>query len=189
MLPTRRSIRLKDFDYSSEGAYFFTICVQDRRDILGDMVDGAVRMWMEGQMVREVWDGLGDRFSTVWTDAFIVMPNHVHGIVVLGVGDGVGSPNQAVGGVASAMNLAPTAGFADGQRATGEGPTLGEVVRVFKAVSTRRIRDVGDESFGWQRNYYERVIRDERELGRARAYIEGNAMKWAEDVENPRVQG
>ena len=185
-LSSRRSIRLKDFDYSSAGAYLITICVQDRGLLLGDVVGGEVALWMEGQIVHEVWDGLVGRFPTVMTDAFVVMPNHVHGIVVID-GDHVGVPtDQPVGQRAGAMNRAPTPSSSKPGQDEFASPSLGEVIRVLKAVSTRRIREVGDPSFGWQRNYHERVIRDEREFERARAYIEANPARWAEDVENPR---
>ena len=157
--------------------------------MLGDVVDGKMRLWMEGQMVAEAWDGLDNRFRGVSTDAFVVMPNHVHGIVVIEAETGPRSANQMVFEGAGAMNRAPTAEAAPVDGGVHWTPALGEIVRVFKAVSARRIRDVGDPDFGWQRNYYERVIRNEREWERARAYVAANPARWVEDAENPRVRG
>lgn len=186
-LRARRSLRLRAYDYSSAGAYFVTVCVRGRQLRLGEIVDGEARLWMEGQMVREVWEGLEDRVSTVGTDAFVVMPNHVHGIVVIQAGTGSPPSDLVVVEATGAMNHAPTPASLDSTVGVERAPTLGEVVRVFKAVSTRWIREVGDPEFGWQRNYYELVIRNEREMERARAYIAGNPARWAEDADNPRV--
>jgi len=79
----RRSLRLKDYDYARAGAYFVTVCAQDRACLFGDIVDGAMHLSEPGQMVQTVWDDLPNHYAGVETDAFIVMPNHVHGIVVL----------------------------------------------------------------------------------------------------------
>jgi REP-associated tyrosine transposase len=79
----RRSLRLKDYDYSMAGAYFVTICTQDRACLFGDVVDGAMRLNEAGRMVAALWDGIAARFSGVEIDQFVVMPNHLHGILVL----------------------------------------------------------------------------------------------------------
>jgi REP element-mobilizing transposase RayT len=160
----RRSIRLKGFDYSQAGAYFITVCTQDRVCCLADIRDGQAVLSAAGLIVAETWRSLPSRFAGIGTDAFIVMPNHVHGIVIV---DGTSFNNGAPQG---AMNRSPT---------------LGECVRTFKAASTRLIRQRGLDGFGWQRNYHERVIRDDEELTRVREYIQANPVQWADDEENP----
>jgi REP element-mobilizing transposase RayT len=162
----RRSIRLKGFDYSSAGAYFVTVCTHERLCTLGTVADCAVRLSPAGDTVRQIWESLGDRFPGVETDAFVVMPNHVHGILTL----------------VGVQFIAPGIRH-EGQRT----PLLGEVVRAFKAASTRLIRTSGFEEFAWQRGYYEHVVRNETDLRRIREYIEANPMLWVDDPENPAV--
>ena len=148
----RRSIRLKGYDYAGPGAYFVTICTQDRACFFGAVADGEMQLNNSGQIAKAAWDELPARFPSVRLDAFIVMPNHVHGIIMVGAqfiapSDGFGATNQGV------MNHAPT---------------LGEIVRAYKAASTRLIRQAGTPDFAWQRNYYEHIVRDEEALDRIR---------------------
>ena len=149
----RRSIRLHGHDYTLPGEYFVTICTRDRAMLLAprpiaDLVTGT-------------WNALPGRWRTVETDAFVVMPNHLHGIIVLR------DAAETVG----AMNCAPT---------------LGDIIRVFKASATRAIRRVGDQDFGWQRNYYEHIIQTEGSLAAIRQYIHENPERWDRDPENPQ---
>ena len=165
----RRSIRLKGYDYSQPGAYFVTVVTQDRACLFGEIVDGEMQLNNSGQIAKAAWDELPARFPSVRLDAFIVMPNHVHGINIVGAqfiapSDGFGATNQGV------MNHAPT---------------LGEIVRAYKAASTRLIRQAGTPDFAWQRNYYEHVVRDEESLNRIRQYILDNPERWEFDHENP----
>jgi REP-associated tyrosine transposase len=152
----RHSVRLRDYDYRRAGAYFITVCVQDKRCVLSRIVNDAVMLDRAGRVVQSVWDSLPDRFPGLDVDAFVIMPSHVHGVIVLPDG--------------------------------GKGP-LGEVVRTFKAASTRLIRTSGFPDFGWQRSYYEHVIRGEDELERVRAYVVGNPARWETDRENPEGLG
>ena len=164
----RRSIRLDGYDYSSAGAYFISIVAQGRLCLFGNVVDGVMRLNDAGKMVRRVWDGMSDRFPLIAMDGFVVMPNHVHGVIFI-------------------HQPAPTAGVA---------PTLGDVVRALKSVTTveygRGVRGMGWQRFEkrlWQRNYYERVVRNESELGAIREYIANNVVNWELDRENPNGDG
>lgn len=195
----RHSIRLKGYDYAEAGAYFVTICVQRRECLFGEVVEGHVRLSPAGETVQAVWEGLPERFSSIELDAAIIMPNHFHGIIVI-TESAEGAVGEGAINYEGAMNCAPTAGnIGDGSvgvrliaprfTAPGVSPVtrvaLGEIIRVFKAVSTRLIRRDRMPEYAWQRNYYERVIRNEGELERARAYIAENPQKWAQDTENP----
>jgi REP element-mobilizing transposase RayT len=164
----RRSIRLPGYDYAQTGAYFVTICTQNRECLLGEVVDGEMVLNDAGRMVQSVWDGLPGRFPTVELDQFIVMPNHLHGIIVL----------------VGAQFIAPTAGRQN-QGVINHAPTLGEIIRAFKAVAARQIRLAGFPEFRWQRNYYEHIIRDEDSLKRIQEYITTNPLRWQCDQENP----
>jgi REP element-mobilizing transposase RayT len=79
----RRSIRLKGYDYTGEGAYYFTICCHQRRCLLGEINDGVMHLNLVGATVKAVWDSLPRHFPLIELDAFVVMPNHVHGIIVI----------------------------------------------------------------------------------------------------------
>jgi putative transposase len=107
----RKILRLKEYDYSQEGAYFFTICTQNRKMLLGQISEGKMTVNGAGQIVQKVWDDLPLRFSMIETDAFVIMPNHVHGIIIVG-----------------AQFIAPSKGSMN------RAPTLGEIIRNFKAV-------------------------------------------------------
>jgi putative transposase len=156
----RRSIRLKGFDYSRPGCYFVTICTQHRACLLGDVVDGGVRLTAAGGMVQGVWDELSVRYSGVETDSFVVMPNHVHGIVVL-TGDPSG---MSLAEVVHRFKTLTTRQYAAGVRNLGWPAFHGRL---------------------WLRNYYEHLIRDRTSLDRIREYIATNPARWAEDPENP----
>jgi REP element-mobilizing transposase RayT len=177
---------LRGFDYSREGAYFVTICTRNREYLFGAMVDGEMRLNNVGRVVQTVWGGLSDRFPTIELDAFVVMPNHVHGILVVGaalappkrrkVGAGLAPPRRG------AASSAPTK-FAS--------TTLGTVVRAFKSISAvgvNRLLSRSGQSL-WQRSYYEHVIRTEESLSRIREYIATNPLRWQLDWENPERQG
>jgi REP element-mobilizing transposase RayT len=230
----RRSIRLRGFDYSRSGAYFVTICVQDRACVFGNVVDGRMCLSAAGLMVRRVWDELPRFYAGVGIDAFVVMPNHVHGIVILsggvrnGLDDGAAArgrpsssgPGQAQGpaptvplwGPAPTEPLrgpAPTepwrgAGTTDtvdsvtvedGRGTNGQSGrpmTVGDVMHRFKTLTTRLyIVGVRDAQWPpsrrrlWQRDYYERIVRDASALRRIRIYIERNPLRWCTAAHNP----
>jgi REP element-mobilizing transposase RayT len=168
----RRSIRLKGYDYSQAGAYFVTICIENRACLLGQVAGGAVELNECGQVAHACWQWLREQYEWVDLDAFVVMPNHLHGIVVIRALDAGGS------------RTAPTVG-AGGAGNKG----LGRLIGAFKTVSTRRInehRGTPGQSV-WQRNYYEHVIRNEAASHRLRDYIAGNPARWNDDPENPAV--
>ena len=168
--PSRRSIRLKEFDYSQTGSYFVTIVTHQRRCLFGEVVDGKVQLNSVGTIVSEIWSDLPNRFPNVSVDMFVVMPNHIH--VILNVEAQFIAPSDPPHRREGVMNRAPT---------------LGQITRSFKAASTRRIRQTSDIEVVWQRNYYEHVIRNEESLNRIRQYILDNPLKWELDPENPKA--
>jgi len=176
----RRSTRLPDYDYASAGAYFVTICAYGRQLLFDNPSLVAI--------AEDEWRALASRFANVKLDAFVVMPNHIHFVLWL---DPVGAP--LAGALAGAEPVgAPLAGAQGDSRAgASPAPTLGTIVGAFKSrVATRWLiwlRANAPETPGriWQRNYYERVIRDEAELTRVRAYILNNPLQWHLDRENP----
>ena len=171
----RRSIRLKAYDYSSPGAYFVTICTYNKNLFFEDHELAKI--------AREVWDTIPQHHPTVHIDEFVVMPNHVHGILWLSnVRRGRMHPalsKDAVSLPEGAMHGAPTV---TNRR------SLSTIIQNFKAEVKRRIRRNTQVYFAWQRNYYERVIRNEIELNQVRQYIQDNPLNWETDEENPKRQ-
>ena len=169
----RRSLRLTDYDYGQCGAYFVTIVTQHRMCMLGDISEGVIVPNDTGQITQASWMGLSSRFPDVSLDSSVVMPNHIHGIIIVGaqfIAPGPTPSNRASIVQEGAINRAPT---------------LGEIIRTFKAASTRMIRKTVNPDFVWQRNYYEHVIRNEESLNRIRQYILDNPARWSFDPENP----
>lgn len=198
----RRSIRLAGYDYSQSGAYFVTVCTQGRQTLFGTVADGMMEPNDAGRMIQAAWDGLPQRFPGLELDAFIVMPNHVHGIIVIPVADDA-TGDMGANDVGAGLVPAPcaptttgaTTGATTGGATTRVAPTLGDVVGAFKSWTTvlyaRGVRGAGWVSFDgrlWQRNYYEHIIRNEAELDRIREYIMTNPGRWAEDREDPRAK-
>jgi len=176
----RRSIRLREYDYSSVGAYFVTICTHGRACLLGEVKDGEMRLNEAGRMVSEGWLKLPDKFPAVALDEYMIMPNHFHGIICI-----VGAPLAAPDFELRYLNRGAEI---TNQGAASSAPTFGSIMRVFKSMSAIDVNRLLDRSGVpvWQRNYYERVIRDERELDAARKYILENPIKWDLDRENPQ---
>ncbi|MDO8750717.1 MAG: transposase [Dehalococcoidia bacterium] len=167
----RRSIRLPKYDYSLPGAYFITICTFQRLPLFGEIANGEMRLTPHGHAAQDCWRSLADHFSIVTLDAFVVMPNHVHGVLLLtsvGAQHAAPLPQQP-----SKPHVAPH--------------SLGAFVRGFKSAVTREVNAL--RQFPgvpvWQRNYYEHIIRDDDELNRIRQYIIDNPSKWNEDENNP----
>jgi len=203
----RRSTRWFGYDYTQAGAYFVTACVQGHTCLFGEIIDGEMRLNDAGRMVQAAWNQLPDHYPVVETDAFVVTPNHVHGIIRLafdpairgpdpnGRPDACRKPDPTVwAGPRACPNetgqprgVAPTSG--------GRPLSLGDVVHRFKTLTTKRYAD-GVKQQGWspfpgrlwQRNYYEHVIRSEASLSRIRQYITTNPISWTADNENPQAK-
>ena len=185
----RRSLRLREYDYSQTGAYFVTVCSWDRECRFGEMVDGVMMMNETGHMVQECWSAIPDHFDMVELAESIVMPNHIHGIVIIRDPDPAKQGTAISGKVKKGLAKTGTACRAPtvesfGKPAAGSLPTI---VRSFKAAVTKRINSMRNNPGGsvWQRNYYEHVIRDEANYQRIAEYIENNPARWAEDSLHP----
>ena len=159
--PRRRSIRLKAYDYSQAGAYFVTVCTHGRVCLFGEVINGEARLNSRGDIVADTWRGLPRYYPNVVLDAFVLMPNHVHGVVLL-----ADDPDGELG---TGLKPAPT------ERRY----ALSEIVRAFKTFSARRVNALADlrGTSVWQRNYYEHVVRNETDLNRIREYIAGNPAR------------
>jgi REP element-mobilizing transposase RayT len=164
----RRSIRLPGYGYAQPGAYFVTTNAYECELLFGNVVNGEMERNARGEIVVECWQAIPDHFAHTALDAFVVMPNHIHGIVM--IVDPVRSPG--VGAThASPLPRGPAPG------------SIGAIVGSFKSAVTKRINQhrATPGATVWQRNYYEHVIRATDDLDRIREYIVTNPARWTED--------
>ena len=169
----RRSTRLQDYDYTQAGAYFVTICTLQRQPIFGDIdEDGEMLLNTVGCIAQEEWERTAQVRANVLLDEFVVMPNHIHGIIILN-GDSVGVCRRQT----------PThAHFA--QPISG---ALGTIIGQFKSLVTKRSNRLRLANGGsvWQTNFHDHIIRNDAELNRIRGYILNNPLRWADDRYHP----
>ena len=167
----RRSIRLMGYDYSSAGAYFVTICTQKRKRLFGEIVNGEMWLNDRGVMVANHWKWLEERYGHVMLDEYIIMPNHLHGIIVI--------TDRHIG-----IKKISTEQPSDVEKRK----PLGRLIGVFKTVTTNEINEsmaiIGNKI--WQRNFWEHIIRNEHELNLIRAYIRNNPAQWLKDTFNSK---
>jgi len=156
--PRRRDTRLPGWNYRLPGPYAVTLCTQGRKWLFGEVIGGLTVPNAIGSMVTAVWQEMDGEFPPLTLDAFVVMPNHIHAIVWLDAGN------------------------------VEQNPDLGTVVQRFKSITTARyskgVYEAGWEPFDgrlWQRNYYDHIVRDDRDLERCRRYIEANPSRWLDD--------
>jgi putative transposase len=200
----RRSIRLKGWDYASPGWYFVTLCAQNREYLLGHIESNKIILTDAGRMIENIWLDMHEKYSGITVDEFVVMPNHIHGILGLHVGAGPRSTNHPPTNRGGFDLSIPKGGACpseieqeDNGRTRGSAPTknrlsLPDVIRQFKTLTTKIYADnVINSNWTefqkrlWQRNYYEHIIRSKSELYQIRCYMRDNPAAWPLDEENP----
>ena len=163
----RRSSRLKGYDYSQAGAYFVTACTTNQECLFREILDGEMKLNRLDLIVQDCWTSFPDHFNNVEFDEYVVMPNHLHGIIIIyEVGATHASPLHAFG---------PKPG------------SLGAIVGSFKSAVSKRVNTIKQLPDGsiWQRNYHDHIIRDEDSLDRIRKYVRLNPIRWQDDREIP----
>ena len=156
--PQRKGLRLKVRDYSAPGFYFITICTLAKTQWLGDIANDEICLSPAGRIVQSVWESLPRRFPGLGLDGFVVMPNHVHGIILLTEHLRYNLPGSVLR------------------------PTLSNIVSTYKGAATYLIRRVGGiPEFMWQKSYYDVIMRNECTLQRTRGYITSNPERWVAD--------
>ena len=167
----RRSIRLKGYDYSQAGIYYVTICTKDRECLFGNIINFNMELSTLGKIVEQEWHEILKRFPDVELDAFVVMPNHIHGIIIVGATLVVALNREDM--VRSNIN---------NRAGTSPAPTLGHIIGSFKSLCIYKRKNSGlNAGKLWQRNYYEHIIRNETELNKIREYIITNPLNWESD--------
>ncbi len=159
----RKTTRLRCWDYTSPGWYFVTICTRDRQPFFGRIANGVMHLSPIGKIADQCWREIPNHTAGyVSLDAYVVMPDHVHGIIVI--------HNRVVeASQRNASTISPRAG------------SLGAIIRSYKAAVTRWCRRNGFTTFSWQHNYYDHIIRREHDLLRIRQYILDNPRRWEMD--------
>ena len=196
----RRSVRLAGYDYSGAGAYYLTCCTWNREFLFGEIVAGVMRLSELGRVVYDEWLRSSEIRQELILDEFCIMPNHIHGIVI------IRKPNMNVDLDVGATGRSPLTGKCQHQNeqqcrgATGRSPlqpngpkprSIGSFMSGFRSVVTKQINIVRKTPGVpvWQRNYYEHIVRDQDSLDRIRQYIVENPLKWYMDSENPVKRG
>ena len=180
-LPHRRNLRLPEFDYSKTGAYFVTFVTQGRKTLFGQVFDGEMILNETGKMVKEVIDQIPEHYPGINVEVSVIMPNHVHLLFLI---------SDVVAGPRACHMDQPDNRQPQGVAPTHEQLSLPEIIHRIKSLTTHRygmgVRDKGWPRFEnrlWQRNYYEHVIRNERDLKAIYEYIITNPMNWNKDEE------
>jgi putative transposase len=173
----RRSIRLRGYDYSEAGEYYVTLCVHGRSHAFGDIKNGMMLLSDIGEIASSCWLEIPRHFSNVVLDEFVIMPDHMHGILILRECVPVGvqyiEPRQD-----QTTHLNQYQRIIPG--------SLSSIVRCYKAAVTRNCHRQGILGFQWQRNFYEHIIRDGNDHARIQKYIADNVNKWSEGEEHLR---
>ena len=166
----RRSIRLPGYDYRQAGVYFVTLCTHEKSKIFGSIKDGQVRLCDLGTVVRDEWLHVAEARPNVQLDHFVVMPNHMHGLIVIEKDRG--------GGTVPAVPAQQ-----DEHSRTLRAGSLGAIIGQFKIAVTRRaeLNQICSGQRIWQRNYHEHIVRNENSLNEIRQYIVENPARWLED--------
>jgi len=203
----RRSIRLRGFDYTSGGQYFVTICTRNKDCLFGEVINDQIQLNEEGKIVWDCWMDIPRHFPNVivYNEAFVVMPNHIHGIVEIAEGQDVNCKGKVCESKKMTLDCRGKACInekilSDCRGVACYAPTeermsvispkpssLGVIIRSFKSAVSQRINQLWDTPGQtiWQRNYFEHVIRNEKELEKICTYILNNPSSWPQDEENP----
>jgi REP element-mobilizing transposase RayT len=167
-----QSTRLKDWDYSQEGFYYITICTKDREPFFGRIINNKIKLSSIGEIVEQFWKEIPEHYENVSLDEYIIMPDHMHGIIIINEShDHYGNArcrdvvyNVSTGNEKNKFmsEISP------------KSYSLPIIIREFKSAVTRQSNKNGFNNFKWQARYYDHIIRNEKDLNRIRNYIKNN---------------
>jgi len=177
--PQRKNQRLKNYDYSSNGFYFVTICTKLRENFFGKIIDWKMILNDYGKIAENVFVNLPNHYKNCLIDEYIFMPNHFHWIVII---DNSTKENATI--VGTGFKPVPTTDNTDNDNAKKH--WLSEIIRWFKTFSSRNINNSQNNfTFSWQRSFFDVIIRNDEQLEKTRQYIIDNPIKWELDKNNP----
>ena len=171
--PQRKSPRLPGYDYRQEGAYFVTICTHQRLQIFGSVVNEAIQLSDIGKIAYDLWTTIPEHHTNIILDAYVVMPNHMHGIVFI-------TDQPTIDMTHTSFAAHETRTQHNGMRSR----TLGAVIGSYKSAVSRKINQVTGlvAPIVWQSSFHDHIIRNDESLNRIREYVYTNPMRWAEDM-------
>jgi REP element-mobilizing transposase RayT len=181
----RQSIRLKGYDYTQTGAYFVTICTYQRNCLFGEIVDGEMKLNISGEIAKSSWLSITRHFANVELDEFVIMPNHLHGIIII-------VDNEVKQDFSENQNLSSQCFDNTGIKSVKingtQSQSLAAIIQNYKSVSSRKINQIHQAKGNviWQRNYYEHIIRNAEVFNQIHQYILNNLINWQTDQENPQ---
>jgi len=183
VLPGRKHLRLRGYDYAFAGVYFVTICSAGKRPVFGSIRGERAVLSPAGEIVRSEWTALVERFARLVLDEFVIMPNHLHGVLAFVGHAGGASPAPTT----TTTTTKPGGASLDPKGGASPSPTLFDVIGAFKSISTIKVnRLLGRRGVPlWQRSYYEHIVRTGEDLRKIQRYILENPLMWSLDTENP----
>jgi REP element-mobilizing transposase RayT len=183
VLPHRKQLRLRGYDYAFPGVYFVTICSAGKRPVFGSIRGESIVLSRAGEIVRCEWIALVERFARLVLDEFVIMPNHLHGVLGFVGQAGGASPSPTTANTTTK----PREASLDPKGGASPSPTLFDVIGAFKSISTIKVNKLlGRRGVPlWQRSYYEHIVRTGEDLRKIQRYISENPLMWSLDPENP----
>ncbi|MFA4834052.1 MAG: transposase [Patescibacteria group bacterium] len=179
----RKLNRLKDYNYAQDGWYFVTICAKNREYFFGKIINGEMRLSKIGKTAEKFWQEIVIHFPDVKLDEFIIMPNHIHGIIIIENPVAVGNKNVGNKNFCSLPNR--NNNYCSPRWQTRWARSLSSVIRGFKIGVKKWCGENDYEHFAWQKSFYDHIIRHEKSLNKIREYIINNPLKWELDRNNP----
>lgn len=176
----RKLNRLRSYDYSQSGMYFVTICTQNRKHLFGCIKNGVMYLNLNGNIAYKYFNEIPKHHNNINIDQFVIMPNHVHGIITVGTRHAVSSVNNT-NDFNGTRHAVPLRKFG-----VPMSNSLSSIIGSYKSAVTKHINKSSTRFNGsiWQRNYYDHIIRDDTDLNRIRMYIQNNPINWHKDALN-----
>ncbi|NER98776.1 MAG: transposase [Symploca sp. SIO1B1] len=180
-----KSTRLPNRDYGANGWYFVTICTRNQTSFFGEIIEGQIKLSAIGKIAQQFWAEIPKHFKDVHIDAYVIMPNHIHGIVIIDRPHNVETCQQPFGHPSAGTSLHSTSIDQSNKFGPLKRGSLQAIMNAYKSSVTRWCRKNGHDYFGWQPRFYDHIIRADDSLDRIRKYIVNNPAKWEEDKEHP----
>jgi REP element-mobilizing transposase RayT len=179
------STRLPNRDYAANGYYFVTICTYKKFCYFGNIFNGQMQLSQVGKIAQKHWQEISNHFDNVYIDAYVVMPNHIHGIIIIDRPNP--TPIVETRYIASLQPLSQPNNKPN-EFAPLKPGSLQAIIHAYKASVTRWCRKNSNDIFCWQSRFYEHIIRNDGSLNKIREYIINNPIKWSEDKNNPNTR-
>jgi len=181
-----KSARLKNWDYSWNAMYFVTICTQDREFYFGVIVKGEMILSTIGEIAQKYWEEIPKHFPFVELNEFVVMPNHIHGIITIINDSDIGNDNigrDAINRVSTVNRVSTERGGITGMKNPMLSNNLSKIIRWYKGRVSFESRKIHAD-FRWQARFHDHIIRNDESFQKIRGYIINNPLKWTDDKFN-----